>query len=106
MITNVASGAGQRDAAAGSLPTTRMKTGPSFDDVLTSFKKEAQMTTRERVRRDILAANKLTEEALAAMPPAEREAIEKKLAPIIARRIEAIEEAARRTGRPGASALL
>lgn len=72
---------------------------PSFETVMKDFLGEARMTPQQRIRRDVLKENRLTEADLAAMSPAERKAIEDKIAPIIRKRIEMTEDFARRQGR-------
>ncbi|MEG8039482.1 hypothetical protein QP166_09035 [Sphingomonas sp. LR60] len=57
------------------------------------------MTPQQRIRRDVLKENRLTEEGLAAMSPAERKAIEEEIAPIIAKRVKALEEEAKTKGK-------
>ena len=71
----------------------------NLDEALAAFEKEARMTPQQRIRRDVLKDQNLTEEALEAMPPDQRKAVEDKIAPEIARRTEAAQEEARRQGK-------
>lgn len=83
------------------------KPSPTLKDALDSFRKEARMTPRERIRRDVLKENRLTEEGLAAMAPKEHDAAEKKIKAEVDRRLAAIEEEARRKGKAiGLAAML
>lgn len=60
---------------------TRLKTA------IESFRKEASLTPAQRMRREVLKSLNLTEDALKAMPEADREAAEKKIGEEIARRL-------------------
>jgi hypothetical protein len=86
-------------ASTATRPPAAIAGGASFGDVLDGFLKEARMTPQQRIRRDVLKENNLTEDDLTAMSPAERKAIEDKIAPAIAKRVKAAEEEARRQGK-------
>lgn len=85
-----------RAAAKPALTTVAARPSPTLAEALDAFEKEAQMTPRERIRRDVLKENKLTEESLAAMEPNDRDAAEKTIKAEVDRRLAAVEEEARR----------
>lgn len=95
--------AGSRTATKPASATIATKPSPTLTltltDALDAFKKEAQMTPRERIRRDVLKESRLTEESLAAMEPKDRDAAEQKIKAEVDRRLAAVEEEARRKGK-------
>lgn len=88
-----------RTATKPASATIATKPSPTLTDALDAFKKEAQMTPRERIRRDVLKESRLTEESLAAMEPKDRDAAEQKIKAEVDRRLAAVEEEARRKGK-------
>lgn len=62
-------------------------TGAKLREALEAFRKESTLTPAERTRREVLKAMDLTEEAIEAMPPEKRAAIEEKIAEEVARRM-------------------
>lgn len=73
--------AGRRESVTGeTAESTPLK------EAIAAFKKELSLTPAERARRDVLKSMDLTEEAIEALPPMERVAVQEKVAMEVARR--------------------
>ncbi len=66
---------------------TRSAETDRLDAAIAAYRRESTMTPLERARRDVLQDMKLSEEQIAAMPPADREAVEKVIAEAVAKRL-------------------
>lgn len=95
---------------AGALTATNKteKTGGA-SGALDEFRKYMEMTPAEKIRHGVLSELGITEEQLAALPPEQREAIDKKIAEMIAIRtggnednVLALQQAQSPTGAAGA----
>jgi hypothetical protein len=92
-------------AASDPAPRKSLSSAPAadtapFDDALATFRKEASMTRQERIRRDVVKAMELTEEAIDAMPPALQKDVEYRVAAEVARRMKVADGDTTRTPTP------
>lgn len=70
--------------------TTARPASSELLDALEAFRKAATMTRHERIRRDVLEAMDLTQEAIDALPPTERKLVEEKVTAEVERRLRVV----------------